>query len=143
MRVLGEEELAELEEQDRQVAQDVREELQDQEEKWAKNKTSKRSGAAKNHDSRVGSNKRVKESNPGRGRPSKKTRYVLVESDWGVKTTSEGAKATLEKLVDQNCKDEESYYVVECQGDCRDDPGGMETSRIQGQDLLVQDPDCS
>ena len=72
----------------------------------AKKKTSKRSGAAKSRDSRVGSNKRVKESNPGRGRPSKKRRYVLVESDWGVKTTSEGAKTTLEKLVDQDCQDD-------------------------------------
>ena len=143
LRVIGEEEISEMEEQDRQVEQDMREELQDQEEQWARTKTVKRSGAAKSRDSWVGSSKRVKESNPGRGRPSKKRRYVLVESDWGVKTTSGGTKTTLERLANQDCQEDEVYGVGESQEDYREDPGGVEASRIPGQDLPERDPDYS
>ena len=60
----------------------------------------------------------------------------------GVKTTSDGAKSTLEKLVDQDFQEEEGYGV-ESQEDRRYDPGGMGPSRIQGQDQQVQDHDCS
>ena len=134
LRVIGEEEIAEMEEQDRQLEQDVKEELQNQEEQWARTKTSKRSGAARSRESWVGSSKRAKESNPGRERPSKKRRYVLVESDWGVKTTSVRTKTTLERLVDQENQEDDEYGVCESQEDCRDDPGGIEASRIPGQD---------
>ena len=50
-----------------------------------------------------------------------------------MKTTSDGAKTILEKLVDQDCQEEEGYGI-ESQEDHRYDPGGMGTSRIQGQD---------
>ena len=78
------------------------EELQDHEEQWARSKTIKRSGAARSRESRVGRSKTVNESSPGRDRPSKRRRYVLVESDWGVKTTADKMKTTLEKLVNQD-----------------------------------------
>ena len=75
LRVIGEEELIEMEEQDRIVEQVIREELQDQEEQWAKDKNTKRSGAAKHRSSKTGSSKRVNGSNLGRERPSKRRKY--------------------------------------------------------------------
>ena len=90
----------------------------------------------------MGSGKRVSRSNPGRDRPCKKRKYELVESNWGVKTTSEKGKTTLERLVYQDGQ-EEDYDEVQSQEDFREDPGGMVTTRVRGQDQPTQDPDIS
>ena len=136
--MIGEEEIIEMEEMDRQEEQEIREELQDQEEEWARTKSSKRAGATKGKVSKVGSAKRDSRSNLGRDRPTKRRKYELVESSWGVKTTLEERKTTLDRLV---CQD--SQEVEDGGSTVEEDLRGMITTRLDGQDPPLRDPDTS
>ena len=138
LRVIREEDLAEMEELDRQKEQGISEELQDQEEEWAKTKSVKRAGATKGKVSKVGSAKRDSRSNLGRDRPTKRRKYELVESSWGVKTTLEERKTTLDRLV---CQD--SQEVEDGGSTVEEDLREMITTRVDDQDPPLQDPDTS
>ena len=138
LRVIGEEEIAEMEELDRQEEQGIREELQDQEEEWAKTKSSKRAGATKGKMSKVESAKRDSRSYLGKDRPTKRRKYELVESSLGVKTTLEEGKTTMDRLV---CQD--SQEVEDGGGIIDNDPRGMITTRVDDQDPPLRDSDTS
>ena len=112
----------------------TKEELQDQEDRWAKKKNCKRSGGAGSSGWKMRkSEKRESRDYQGGGRPSKVRKFELVGGSWGQeKTTLDKAKTTW--LDDQErvseARDQDEFRIV-----CSEDQEQDQPTRGQCGDL--------
>ena len=104
LRVVEEEEIKEVVEQKERELQLVGERLGAEDREWERAKRSKRSRAHKSSQNNGGAKRGSREQEEGT-RPSKRRKYVLLESDYGWKTTvgiDEKTTSRIEKDDDQD-----------------------------------------